>query len=75
MATTGDNAADADGGDHAAMLMDGNEDATLRHDDAISDDAGMQVDGDEIIDGDATQVDGDEIIDGVNDDDGRCADS
>ena len=45
----GHKAADADGGDHAAMLMDNDEDATLMHADASSDDAAMQVDDDEII--------------------------
>ena len=77
----GDKAADADGGtvdadngDHAAMLVDNDEDATQMHDDVSSGDAAMQMNDDEIITGDAMQVDGDEIIDGA-DDDGRCADS
>ena len=78
-------AADADRGagdagecDNAAMLVDNDEDATMKDDDANSDDAEMQADGDddEIITDDAMQVDGDEIIDEVHDDtDGRCADS
>ena len=71
-------AGDAGECDNAAMLVDNDEDATMKDDDANSDDAEMQADGDddEIITDDAMQVDGDEIIDEVHDDtDGRCADS